>query len=324
MGARRRLPRAARSRAPAVHHLDAAAEHHRARAPRARLDVHAAGPDGALPPHAGRERRLDSGPRPCRDRDRVGGRARTRARGPDPRRVGPREVSGTRVGVAREVRRRDQRRVPALGLRPRLGARAVHDGRGALRGRRRGVRAPAPRGLDLSRNAADQLGHRLALDGLRRGDRVRRTRRPFVAYPLRERGRRARGRGGDDAARDDARRHGGGGAPRRRALPRADRQDARAAAGGAPRSGRRRRGRRARIRDRRGQGDAGPRSDRLRHRFAPRPRDADGHRFRRQDDRRGRPLRRARPLRSPGRGRARSRGGGRAREDRTVPPTRSR
>ena len=112
-------------------------------------------------------------------RDRHAGRRRAEAprgrhRAPRP---GPRGLRRARLGVEGAVRRRDRRADQADGRLPRLDARAVHDGRGALAGRARRVR-PAVRGRpDLPGRASRELvpdrphGPQRLRGGARRGRR---------------------------------------------------------------------------------------------------------------------------------------------------------
>ena len=134
--------------------------------------------------------------------------------------LGPRSVSRARVALARAVRRRDQRSVPAARVRPRLGARALHDGRRLVGRRHQGVRRPLRRRADLPRHAAGELGSASAVDALRCRSRRRRARHVPVAHPLSRGERRRRPRHRDDAAGDVSRRRRGRRASRRRALPR--------------------------------------------------------------------------------------------------------
>ena len=100
----------------------------------------------------------------------------------------------------------------------RLVARALHDGRGPLARRARGVRAPLRGGAHLPRDAAHQLVRRVP-DGAERPRGRERGERTASSSSSRTPSRAAaRARGRDDAPRDDARRHGGRGPPGRPAL----------------------------------------------------------------------------------------------------------
>ena len=152
-----------------------------ARAPGTCLDLYADGRAHALPSHARRERRLASWCGPRRDRDRSRAGSRTRGVRDCARGSWARAFRRARVGVVANLRRRDRRAVSPARLRPGLAALAVHDGRGSIgRGAPR-LRPALSRRIDLSRNAADQLGSDGKNDRLRRGARARRARRHALA-----------------------------------------------------------------------------------------------------------------------------------------------
>ena len=122
-----------------------------------------------------------------------------------------------------------------------LGARVLHDGREAVGGRHRNLRAALRRGPDLSRQAPGELGPGAEVGGIGPRGRERGRGRLPLAHPLPDGGRQRLCRRRDDAPRDDARRHRGDGSPGRRAIRRDGRQAGSAAADGTDDSGHRRR-----------------------------------------------------------------------------------
>ena len=181
-----------------------------------------------------------------------------------------------------------------------LAARILHDGRAALEGRHRRLRAPARAGPDLSRQAPGQLGSGAGHGRVGPGSGVGRRRRLDVVHQV------SAGRwqrlpdGRDHASGNDAGRRRRGRRSDRRALPAAGRQDAEAAAVRPRNPDHRRRIRRQGIRHRLRQDHAGARLQRLRRRPAPQAGDAVDLDAGREDHRRraGRlprpgPLRRA-------------------------------
>ena len=118
-----------------------------------------------------------SRPRPCSC-------ASSRRKGSTRDGLGPRSVPRARLGVARAVRRRDQRSVPRARVRSGLAARALHAGPRSVGGGQQGLRRPLRRRSDLPRHAAGQLGSGRAVDALGRGGRRRRARHVPVAHPL--------------------------------------------------------------------------------------------------------------------------------------------
>ena len=161
---------------------------------------------------------------------------------------------------------------PPPGHLVRLGARALHPGRGPLARRARGLRAPLRAGPDLPRRLPGELVPALRHGHLRPGGGARGRGRAPLVRALLDRGPQPIHHRGHHAPRDDPGRYGRGRAPGRRALPRP---------GGPatcvlPVLGRahpdhRRRGGGPRLWHRRGQGDAGPRPGGLRDRPAPQP-----------------------------------------------------
>ena len=131
--------------------------------------------------------------------------------------------------------------------------------------------AALPRGADLPRQAARQLGPGDAHGDLGSRGREPRDQRLALAHPLPDRGRAwPLYRGRDDAARDDARRHRGRGASGGCAIRRSGRQIRPPAARRPADPDHRRRVRRSRDRQRRGQDHAGARLQRFRGRPAAR------------------------------------------------------
>ena len=136
----RLLPRAGAERQAPVLHRDPAAQRDRApaRGPRAR--THDRG--HADPPRADAGLRgvLDPGDGPRGHRDAGGGGAAPARAGDRPSRARPRGVRRACLDLEGAVRRRDRRADQADGRLLRLGARAVHHGRGAVARGARGVR----------------------------------------------------------------------------------------------------------------------------------------------------------------------------------------
>jgi hypothetical protein len=75
-----------------------------------------------------------------------------------PSRDGARSLPGEGLGVEGQVRRDHQQPAAPPGRLLRLEPRALHPRRGPVRSRPQGVRPAAPRGPDLSRQAAGELG----------------------------------------------------------------------------------------------------------------------------------------------------------------------
>ena len=114
---------------------------------------------------AGLQRAVAAGHRPRRHRHPDGGRARARSRprGKTPPRPRPRGVRQARLGSGRSsYGGRIAEQLKVHGLLARLGARALHDGRGALARGARGLRAPVRGGPDLPRPSASSTGARAA------------------------------------------------------------------------------------------------------------------------------------------------------------------
>ena len=204
---------------------------------------------------------------------------------------------------SRDLRRHDQRAVPRAWVRARLAARALHDGRRALAPRCARSSSALPRGTDLSRQAADQLGSQRSDDRLGCRGGPRRARRDALArrYPFAT----DEPDAGIEIATTRPETMLGDVAiavhPRRRAVRRADRTQRLAAAAARARDpDRRRRGRRSAFGT--GAVKVTPAHDQTDYEIgaAPRSADAFGHRTRRAHHgrrRRRRPVRRTRPLR---------------------------
>ncbi len=213
-----------------MHHA-AAAERHRHAAHGPRLPAHAHGRAHALASHARLCRAVAAGHRSRRHRHPDGGGAPARGGGQTPSRPRARQIRRARLAVEGGVRQHDHPPDAPPRHLGRLVARPVHHGSGPVaRGHRR-VRAPARRRPDLSRQAPRQLGPGAADRRLGPGSAVRRRERQPLAHPL-PASRRATGarRRRHHASRDLVRRYRRGREPRRRALPRADRQATAAAA----------------------------------------------------------------------------------------------
>ena len=267
---------------------------------------------------------LDAHPReggrePPVARPRALPRADDRVLGLDPARDARPAAAGRRVG--------------------RLGAAALHDGRGVGQVRARRVRAPVPRRPRVPDRGARQLVPGLPDERQRPRGRADARDRDPVARPLppgRRGDRRARsrsravGRRRDHPTRDDPGRHGRGRASRRRALPR-PRRPARADPVRRPRrADHRRRGRGHGVRHGRREDHARPRPGRSRDRQAPRPARPDDPRRRCHRREHGdrirwpRPIRGAPPDRGGPDGSWRSRRGAGPRDDRRALPAQRR
>ena len=305
-------------------------EHRRVQAVRsgqALFGRHPAAQRDGHPPHGPRPQRHDPGrPRPlaphARRRHALGPRHRPRRhRHAERRREGapqggqappgprPRGLRRARLGVEEAVRRHDREAAPRPRLLLRLVARALHDGRGPLARRRRGLHGDVREGPRLPRQLHRELVPALRHRPRGRRDRARAQPRPPLvrALPRRRLRPRREGRGlpglhhgRHDPPRDPPGRHGRRGKPQGRALPAPPRQDRDPPAHRARDPGPPRRLRRARVRHGHREDHACPRPERLPRRQAPRPRGDQHHERRRHDERaRRRRLRRPRPLRVP-------------------------
>ncbi len=220
------------------------------------------------------------GHRPRGHRHPVRGGAAARERGQDQGRPRARGLHRPRLAVEGRVGRHHHPPAQAARRLLRLGARALHDGSGAVRGGARGLRAPLGRGAHLPGRLHRQLVPALPDRALGPRGGARGSGRRVRLHQVRPADPRHR------AAGDQAGRHRGRGASQGQALQEVRGQDARGALGGgehhAP-GGRGRRGR-SEVRHRRHQGHPRPRPDRLRDRAPARPADPERHRLRRQDD----------------------------------------
>ncbi len=89
-----------------------------------------------------------------------------------------------------EIRRHHRQPAAAPRGQPGLGARALHHGRGAVRGGASGVRPTLQGRADLPRQAAGELGSEVPDRNIRPRGRVQGSRRQPLAFPLPDRGRR--------------------------------------------------------------------------------------------------------------------------------------
>ncbi len=187
-----------------------------------------------------------------------------------------REVRRARLGVEGGVRLDDHEPDATARHVGRLVARALHDGRGAVRSGTRHVRAAVRRQPHLPRQAPRQLGSDARHGRVGPRGRQRRGAGKALGAALSVRRWDGLGRRRDDPSRNDAGRRRGRRESRRRSLPRARRQDGDAAAHGTDDPGHRRRLRRQGLRHRLREDYTGARLQRLADRPAPRPR-ADRH-----------------------------------------------
>ena len=221
------LPRRPRA---ALRGDDAAAQRHRRPAHGARHGQRDAGPADPLAPDAGRQHAVDGRHRPRRHRHPGGDRAAPAgAGGQDPPRHRTRRAGAAHLGVEGPLPAAHRRAAARHGLLVRLGAPAVHHGRGLLARRAPHLPGAVPRRAGVPRHAAGQLGLRAAHRGLRRRDRLPHGGRRLLAPALpgdrsRAGGAHPRG-GGHHPPGDHAGRHcgrlpsepAGGAGPRHRA-----------------------------------------------------------------------------------------------------------
>ncbi len=258
VGEVRRLRLSSRQPGQALLHHDAAAQCHGQPAYGPRADLHAAGHSHPLSPHEGSRRAVAAGHRSCRHRDADGGRAPARSRAIGPAQARPRQIHRARLAMEGRVRRHDHAPAPLARCLARLVARALHDGRGALRRGAPRLRPAASRRPDLSRQAAGELGPEAAHRGQRSRSREPGDQGLALVSEISDRGPRRRiHHRRDDAARDDARRYRRRGSSRGRALQASHRPLRRAAAGRPAHSDRRRRACRSDRGQRRGEDHAG-------------------------------------------------------------------
>ncbi len=180
-------------------------ERHRHAAHGPRLQPH---DHGCADPHAPHERfqhalAAGHGPRRHRHADRCRAPvAGARAIAPRHR---PRRIHQTRVGVEGDVGQRHHRPDAAHRRHGGLEPRVLHDGRHAVGGRQRNLRAAVRRRFDLPRQAAGELGPGVDVGGVGPRGGKRRGRWFPLAHPLPARRWLGLARRGDDAAGDDAR-----------------------------------------------------------------------------------------------------------------------
>ncbi len=213
------------SRPPPLRHQHAAAQRHRRAAPRPRHHRDARRHHDPLPSHARRRDALGPrrGPRRHRHADRGRARAGQRRHGPPPDRA--RGLRRARLGLGAPLQEPHPGPAPPPRRLLRLGARALHAGRGADARRPRGLRAPLRGGAGLSRRAHHQLVSGLPERDLRprsrdRGHAGHALLRSLSAGAARRRGAHALHHRGDDAPGDDPGRHRRRRQSQRRALPR--------------------------------------------------------------------------------------------------------
>ena len=223
-----------------------------------------------LAPDARLRHALAAGLRPRRHRDAERRREATRAGGDVAEGARPRRVRRARLAPPRGDGPHDHGPVPQPRRLARLQPRALHDGRRLRRGRDALLRPSLGARLDLPGRADRQLVPVPRDRDLRPRGRARRHGRHAHLRPLPVRRRLRARHDRDRAAGDDARRRRRRRAPRRRAVPRRDRQGGARPLRRAGGAGDRGRARRAGVRYRRAQGDARPRPDGFRDR--PRPR----------------------------------------------------
>ena len=144
-------------------------------------------PHGRIDPIPAHERppgAMADGDRPRQHRHPDDRRAPARGRGHQPRHGRTGSLPGTRLGVARSVRRRDFPAIAAHGVVARLVAGPVHHGRGFLHCRQRSLRAAVRRRADLQAETPGELGPGPQDGGVRPGSGQRGGERSPVAHPL--------------------------------------------------------------------------------------------------------------------------------------------
>ena len=188
-----------------------AAQRHRRSAHGPRPEQHPAGHPLPLPPPVRGQRAVDARHRPRRDRHPERGRAQAGPGRHGPARPRPRALHRRGLEVARGLRQRDHQPAQAARGLLRLGARALHHGRGPLARRAQGLRGALPRWADLPGRLHHQLVPPLPHGAGRSRGRARGDRRQPLPRALPVRGR-ARGRHHrrHHPTRDHAGRHGRG------------------------------------------------------------------------------------------------------------------
>ena len=220
VGAAGVLPRRRRAPRQALLHRLPPAERHRLPPHGARVQLHHPGHPHPLQADGRLQHTLAVRHRPRGDRDPVRGGAAARRGGQEQGRPRARGLPGPRVEVEGGVGRHHRQAAQAPRRLLRLGARALHHGRGALRGGARGVRPPLGRRAHLPRRLHRQLVPALPDRAVRPRGGARGARRRVRLHQVRAAHARHR------AARDQARRHRGGRPPQGPALPEVRGQDA--------------------------------------------------------------------------------------------------
>ena len=141
----------------AVRDLHPAAQRDRRTAPRSRHVRQHGRPDDPLPPHEGLLHAVGARQRPCRHRHAVAGGEDAAQRRHFPRRDRARGVRAPHLGMEAQIRRHHHEPDPPPGRLLRLGARALHPGRGPVARSARSLCPALREGTDLPRPASDQL-----------------------------------------------------------------------------------------------------------------------------------------------------------------------
>ena len=210
MGEERLFPRGAEPEKGALLHRDPAAEHHGPAPHGARHRRNAAGRADPLQAHGGLRDALAPRHRPRVHRHGGQNRRADAQGGPRQARPRPRGLPRARVGVEARIRRKDRRAAQEARLLLRLGARALHHGRGLQPRRDEGVRRALQHGFDLPRGPHHQLVPRVQDRALRRGGRIRGAVEPSLARALRRAGSVLLHHLRHDPPGNDSRRHGRG------------------------------------------------------------------------------------------------------------------
>ncbi len=221
VGAAGILPRGPPGHGQALLHRLPPAERHRLPPHGARVQLHHPGHPHPLQADGRLQHALAVRYRPRRHRDPVRRGAAARRGGQEQGRPRARGLPGPRVEVEGGVGRHHRQAAQAPRRVLRLGARALHHGRGALRGGARGVRSPLGRGAHLPRRLHRQLVPALPDRAVRPRGGARGARRRVRLHQVRAAHPRHR------AARDQARRHRGRRASQGPAVPEVRGQDPR-------------------------------------------------------------------------------------------------
>ena len=199
VGAARVLQDQSRLGPAALLHRHPAPQRHGRAAHGPRLHLHAAGRADPSQAHGRLRHPLAARHRPRRHRHAGRGRAPAGRRGQDQGGPRTRGLRGARLEVEGGVGRHDHPPAQEAGRLLRLVASALHDGRGAVPGGARGLRAALRRGTDLSRRPHRELVPALPDGAVRPGSRARGARRGVRLHQVRSAHARHR------AARDQAR-----------------------------------------------------------------------------------------------------------------------